>query len=351
MNPPFVNVANIFNGNIDNPAGGTAAQFASNLNALSEWMPTPSTISYNFGVQTNLPASVILDVAYLGNVGRHLQFTRNVNQLPQGMLLNTTANINAVRPYLGYANITLRDLSDTSNYNSLQVSISRRLAKGFSFGASYTFSKTMDKVGGGTPQDSYQPSLDVGLASIHRAQILTANYIYELPFFASGGNRIEHAALAGWQIAGVTSFQSGAPNSVTVPMDIARIGASSSRASVVGNPTLPADQRTSARWFNTAAFVNPAAMTPGRFGNTGRDILIGPGFENWDVSLIKNFVLKEHARLQFRAESFNVFNHPNFTGLNTTVLFDNAGNPTRGFGAVNAAGPGRVLSLGLKLLF
>ena len=92
-------------------------------------------------------------------------------------------------------------------------------------------------------------------------------------------------------------------------------------------------------------------MVQGQFGNTGRNVLIGPGFQMWDMSLMKNFRFSERIGLQFRAESFNTFNHPNFTSINTTVRFDTAGKPTQNFGAVTGAGPGRVLSLGLKLLF
>jgi len=146
-------------------------------------------------------------------------------------------------------------------------------------------------------------------------------------------------------------MQTGAPFTVTAPSDVARIGASSSRASVIGNPVLPRGDRTPARWFATEAFLNPALMTPGVFGNLGRNSLVGPGFQNWDISLLKNFHFTEHRSLQFRAESFNIFNHTNFTGVGTTLRLDAAGNPTGGFGAVNAAGPGRVISLGLKLLF
>jgi hypothetical protein len=92
-------------------------------------------------------------------------------------------------------------------------------------------------------------------------------------------------------------------------------------------------------------------MTSGQFGNSGRNILIGPGFQVWNVSLIKNMPFTEKRFLQFRAESFNTFNHPNFTGINTTVNFNAAGAPTQNFGTVTGAGPGRVLSFGLKLLF
>ena len=354
QNPPFVNVANIFDGNIDNPAGGTTRQFPSDLRAWPDRLPDPSVISWNFGIQQELPSTVIVEANYVANVARHFTFTPNLNQLPVGTRLtapNSTINVNALRPYLGYGNIFLRDDSDNSNYNSLQVSVSRRLRSGLSFGANYTFSKTMDSFGGNTPQDSYHPKQDIGLSSIHRAQILNFNYIYSPPFFAKSGSRLARQVLGGWEISGVTSFQSGAPNNVTAPVDAARIGASSSRATVLSNPVLDRGDRTPARWFKTEAFLNPSLMPAGVFGNGGRNVLIGPGFQNWDVSLLKNFQLRETTRLQFRAESFNVFNHTNFTGINTTVRFDNAGNATGGFGAVNAAGPGRVLSLGLKLLF
>ena len=354
QNPPFVNIANIFDGNIDAPGGGTARTFPTDITAWPEVLPTPQVITYNFGVQHQLPASVIVEVNYVGNVGRHFMYTRNLNQLPVGTRLNAPnsgINVNALRPYRGYGNINLRDDSDNTNYNSLQVSVSRRLRSGLSFGTSYTYSKTMDTVGGGTPQDSYNPKNDTALSAIHRAQILTFNYIYTLPFFTKAANAFARAALGGWQLSGVTTFQSGAPNSVTVPTDIARIGASSSRASVTGNPNLSGGERTPAQWFRTEAFVNPTLMTPGVFGNSGRNILIGPGFQQWDLSLLKNFRIMETRNLQFRAESFNLFNHTNFTAINTTVRFDNNGNATGGFGAVTSSGPGRVLSLGLKLIF
>ena len=153
------------------------------------------------------------------------------------------------------------------------------------------------------------------------------------------------------EISGVTSFQSGGPVNVTAPADSARIGSGSTRATVISNPVIARGERRPARWFDGQAFLNPSLMTPGQFGNGGRNNLLGPGFQNWDISVLKNFPLREQTRLQFRAESFNILNHPNFTSINTTVRFDAAGNPTGGFGAVNGAGPGRVLSLGLKLLF
>ena len=107
------------------------------------------------------------------------------------------------------------------------------------------------------------------------------------------------------------------------------------RSRANGDPKLPRGEHTPARWFRTEAFLNPSLMAPGQFGTGGRNIFIGPGFQNWDISLLRNFQLQEQTRMQFRAESFDIFNHPNFTGINTTVRFDSAGKPTGGFGAVN----------------
>src|SRR5262249_51050206 len=141
------------------------------------------------------------------------------------------------------------------------------------------------------------------------------------------------------------------PSDVTVPSDVAKIGASSTRASVIKNPNLESSQRTLARWFDTEAFLAPAQMVQGRFGTSGRNIVTGPAFSEWDVTISKNFRIHEQTRLQFRAESFNVLNHPSFTAINTTVRFDASGKPTQGFGAVTAAGIGRVLEFGAKLNF
>jgi hypothetical protein len=361
-NPPFLGSANIINGNIDNPAGGVAKLYPSNVAGFSDQLKDPSVMSWNFGVQQQLPGSVIAETNYVGTVANHMQRVINLNQLPAGTLTNPSnrgINVNALRPYLGYGEAYLIDNGDNSNYNALQVSVTRRMRKGLSFGTSYTFSRTLDdsQFGGiislnaGTVQNNYNGRPDYGLSSIHRKNILNFNYVYELPFFSKGGNIIVRKALAGWGVAGITSFQSGAPNSVTVPVDIAGIGVASSRATVIADPNLPRDQRTLSHWFNTAAFLPTSKMTAGEFGNSGRNILIGPGFQVWNISVIKNTTFDEKRSLQFRAESFNTFNHPNFTGVSRTVYFDSSGNPTQNFGAVSGAGPGRVLSFGLKLIF
>jgi hypothetical protein len=357
--PPFQNSASIFNGNIDNPAGGASNAVPPNLALWPLRIKDPSMMTWNFGVQQELPGNIIVDANYVGNVGRHLQRNLNENQLALGTLLgtNSTANPNALRRYLGYANITAFDNGDNSSYNALQVAVNRRVGKGVSFGVSYSFSRTLDTSGGGSngisaPQNSYLANADYGLSDIHRKNVLNFNYIYELPFFARYSNPVVRKALGGWEVAGVTSFQSGAPYSVTVPKDVAGIGVASTRASVNGDPNLASDQRTLTRWFNAAVFLLPAQMTPGQFGNIGRNILIGPGFEEWDLSLIKNFSFaNEKVHFQFRAEAFNILNHANFSSIGTSATFSASGAPSGTFGAVTGAGPGRTLEFGLKFWF
>ncbi len=354
--PPFVNSANVYNGNIDNPAGGAASVFPANLALWPLHLPDPTVLTWNFGVEQQVFENTILGLAYVGTAGRHLFRTIDINQLPLGTLLNPAnagANVNALRPYPGYAEIDGRDNGDNSHYNSLQVKLSRRTRHGLAFGVNYTFSRVLDDTAGsvaqvtvgGSAQNNYNANADYGLSAFQRKNVLNFHYIYELPFFAKSGNLALRNIVGGWEVAGVTTFQSGAPNSVTVAQDIAGIGVGSSRASANGqDPNLPSGQRTVAQWFNTQAFLPVASMVKGQFGNTGRDILIGPGFQVWNISMIKNIAFGEKARLQFRAESYDIFNHPNFAGIGTTVGASNFGN-------VTAAGPGRILSFGLKLMF
>jgi Carboxypeptidase regulatory-like domain/TonB-dependent Receptor Plug Domain/TonB dependent receptor len=352
-NPPFDQSATIFDGNIDSPTGGTQRTFPPNIAGIRSEMPTPRITSFNLGVQRQVLAGTILHVNYVGTLGDNLTRTVNLNQLRAGTRLNppaSTTNVNALRPYPGYGNITITENGDESSYHSLQVSLTRRLQAGIEFGANYTWSKSID-TSSGTPEDPYNIARDYALSSIHRKHNFNSHFIWQLPFFRNGGNLLTHGVLGGWDISGVVVYQSGAPFTVTAPVDAARIGTNSTRATLIGDPRLPADERTPERWFNTAAFLNPALMTPGEFGNSGRNILIGPSFSRVDLSLGKQFGLGPRAKLQLRAESFNVLNMVSFTGLNTTVRFDAAGNPTGGFGQVTSAAPGRVMEFGVRLTY
>ena len=186
---------------------------------------------------------------------------------------------------------------------------------------------------------------------MHRAHNFNGYFIWQIPFLREASNPLVRGALGGWDINGVIVYQSGQPFTVFAPVDSARIGVSSVRATLIGDPNLSSDQRTAAQWFNTAAFLNPSLMTPGEFGNSGRNILIGPSFNRVDLGIAKVFALTGRMKLHIRAEAFNAFNSVSFTNLNTTVRFDAAGNPTGGFGAVTAAAPARVMEFGARLTF
>jgi hypothetical protein len=359
-NPPFTYVSYVYNANIDNISGGTTSQFPSNVGAFVPNAPIQHYESVNLGVQQELPGNVIVDTSYVGNFGRGLSQAININQVVPGTLTNPAnkgINVNALVPYPGYGTILQYQDGDFSNYNGLQISVKRRAAKGVSLGVNYTFSRTLDNTGTvgtsntGTPQNTYDVAADYGLSIIHRKQVLNFNYIYALPFFLKQSNAFLRDVLGGWQVAGVTTYQSGAPNSVTVPVDEAGVGATSSRATLIGDPNLPSGQRTPAHWFNTAAFLPASQMTLGQFGNSGRDILIGPGLGQWDLSLIKNIRIREKAGIELRAEAYNIFNHPNFTAINTTVNFSSSGQPSQNFGAATASNPGRVLQFGMHFVF
>ena len=352
-NPPFDQSATIFDGNIDSPTGGTQRAFPPNIAGIRSEMPTPRVTTFNLGVQHEIVSATILHANYVGTFGKHLTRTVNLNQLRPGTRLNppaSTTNVNALRPYPGYGNILITENADESSYHSLQLSLTRRLQAGLEFGANYTFSKTLDS-SSGSPEDPYDIARDRGLSSIHRAHNMNSYFIWQVPFFRDAGNPVARGVLGGWDVSGVVVYQSGAPFTVTAPVDAARIGTNSTRATVIGDPDLPAGERTPQLWFNTAAFLNPALMTPGQFGNSARNLLIGPSFSRVDLSLSKHFAIGSRAKLQVRAEAFNVLNHTSFTGLNTTVRFDAAGNPTGGFGQVTSAAPGRVMEFGARLTF
>ena len=259
---------------------------------------------------------------------------------------------NFLRPYRGYGSITPYEMTGTSNYNSLQVSVNRRIAEGLQFGASYTFSKTL----GNTGISAYFPARlwNYGALGQDRSQVFVVNYIYALPNVgAKTGFRPAGWVLDNWQVSGITSFVSGAPFTpgftTTDGQDITG-SSEGARIVIAGDPHLDKSQRSFYRNFNTSAFARPAL---GTFGNAGIGILRGPGVNNWDIGVAKRFPLRKEGRfLQFRTEFFNAWNHTQFSSLDTTARFNPAGqqvNPT--FGAYTSARPPRTIELSARVVF
>jgi hypothetical protein len=321
--------------------------------AVQRDLRTPYMQHWNVNVQRQLGRSRVLEVGYVGSKGTKLLTARDINQ-PRP----SPASPNP-RPNPLFDDIDLIESRANSNYHALQARLQQRLSAGLSLLASYTYAKSIDDASNfftsagdpNFPQDSNNVRAERGRSNFDVRQRLSVSYTYELPFgrgraFANEGGFLS-ALLSGWQTNGVVTLQTGRPFTVALlpDIDISNTGRSNlgfganDRPNVAGDPNLVS--RTPDRWFNTAAFLFPAF---GTFGNSGRNTLDGPGYQNFNASLIKNTALTESLRLQLRAEAFNLFNRPNFN------LPDNfLGSPT--FGRILSAQSPRHLQFGVKLLF
>jgi hypothetical protein len=320
--------------------------------------------NYSLSIQRDIGFKTVIDVGYAGTIARHLQWQVDQNAIPIGAdfrpanLDPTTGKVlpNAfLRPITTYGSILVASFGSSSNYNSLQVSARRRLSRNVQFGAAWTWSKAMDynDADTDTVESLVNPrSYYYGMASFDRTHTFSLSYIYDLPR-SPWRNSVAMGFLDRWQISGITQFQSGQPLGVsmttTAGLDITGTASLVPRPDVVGNPVLPKDKRTFAQFFDTSVLRLPAA---GTLGNSAPAIIRGPGLNNWDLSLIKNIAIRERLRFQFRASAFNVFNHTQFSGLNTTANFTAQGQQTNAkLGTLTAARDPRQLQLGLRLVF
>ncbi len=362
--PPLVQSVQITNPSFDNPASGTAGARLGPVNLTATGTPTfkvPSYQAFNFSVEQQILTNTVLQVAYVGTLGRHLLGDLDANQVPLDLrVANPTVNVNALRPYLGYAAITERAPLYISNYNSLQAGLNRRVSNGLTLGIAYTWSKNLannpsDR--GTAVADSYNAGLDYGPPTINTPQVFVANYVYNLPFFKDQKGFIGHV-LGGWELSGITTLNSGQSQTIrqnndpfnaadwpagTAGVFPGGIGIDPStvppRADLTGQSLTGLGNRL--EWFNTGAFTDAV----GHFGTAGRGVVLSPGIENWDMAGIRNFKFGERVSLQFRGEFFNTFNHVNFTTLGVNV------DTPSTFGKLTNTHNPRTVQLGLKLYF
>ncbi len=362
--PPLVQQVQISNPSFDNPATGSVGTGLGPVNVTATGTPVfkvPSYQNFNFSVEQQVASNTVFQIAYVGTLGRHLLGDVDINQVPLSLrTANPAVDANAIRPYPGYAEITTRAPLFSSNYNSLQVSLNRRVSNGLTLGISYTWSKNLannpaDR--GSGIYNTYDYGLDYGPPSINTPHVFVANYVYDLPFFKDQRGVIGHI-LGGWEISGITRLQSGSSVTMTQSNDPfssddfpgspgtfpGGIGIDPAPSVAPRPDTVPGASLSGAgdrlQWFNTAAFTDAI----GHFGNAGRGLVLGPGLENWDLAGIRNFKIGERVSLQFRGEFFNAFNHVNFTNLSTNVDSSN-------FGKLLGAHNPRTIQLGLKLYF
>ncbi|MFN7918976.1 MAG: TonB-dependent receptor [Bryobacteraceae bacterium] len=303
---------------------------------------------FNLGLQQEV-FGVLVKASMVGNLGRRLGTTIDLNQpLPGPGAVNNRRPFFGIRPAI--AGITYAVSDGLSSYVSGQLEVIKRMASGTNIMFGYTLGHAIDDVGTefgggtGTPQDIRNRRADRGNAAYDIRHRATLSVTHRLPFGKGQKFNVTGPAdwiVGGWQLNGIVIMQTGLP--FTVGHAGANTGgAGGSRPDFLRDPALPSDQRTLQRWFDPAAFLTPAIYT---FGNVGRNTLYGPGRWNVDASLFKDFRIREPLVLQFRAEAFNLFNHPQFGQPNATIGTSSAGTIT------STVGNPRQLQLALRLQF
>ncbi|MBS1821856.1 MAG: TonB-dependent receptor [Acidobacteria bacterium] len=371
-NPPYVQSPNIPNTSFDNPAAGTAKLNTNPivLHNTATKFSTPYTQQFSLDLQQQLNPTLVLDIGYFGVLGRHLLGIVDLNEVPVGAYLaaglgspvagdsvlriNTgnSPTLNQIRPYKGYNALNTLEPWFNSNYNSLQVAVQKRFSGKSQVDVNYTWSRALtnnQSDRSSAPQNTYDIAAEYGRAALDRNQILTADFIYELPFLLHQPGLVGRV-VGGWEVSGIVSMNSGLPLTATIgngidPGGLGILGSSAAgpRPDQIADPNSGPGRHTLLHWFNTAAFA-PVPSGVVRPGNAHRGTVNGPGFQRWDLSLFKNFKVWENSSFQFRAETFNTFNHTNFDAVSTST--------TSGvYGQVTATRDPRIMQLGLKFNF
>ena len=331
----------------------TAPVFPASLTTLAySDFKVPTTMEWNFQIQQELAKNTVLSVGYVGTSSYHMADYREINAVPlsdpnRSLIAGGQYSPNLDRPYLGYSNIRLLEDATGANYNSLQVGVRVEAGHGLTLQGAYTWSKSLDYTSGddaGNLSNPFDRRFNYGSSDLNRKHVAVISYIYELPFYRNAQNRLLKNVVGGWEISGISTFETGLPLTPTLGNDNLGIGGNATaRPNVVTSVQYP---KTVDAWFNTIAFTAPVF---GSFGDSSRGLLTGPGRENWNISLFKTFagipfINKEGANVQFRAETFNTFNHTQFNGVTTNF---NDGN----FGRVNSVFDPRIIQLALKFNF
>ncbi len=319
--------------------------------AVSQNFRTPYVQNFNLNIQRELSKSTILQVGYVGNLGRKLPVLLDINQ-------PVVTNGVAVRPYAtAYPQLGTIDEAESvanSEYNSLQVSLRQRLWKGLSATGNYTWGHAIDDtsaVRNTVPTDSYDLTFQRGSSTFDVRQVFTSFISYDVPQL---GTRLPRLT-KGWQLNSLLTFSTGQPINILAGTNVSGTGENQDRVNVVGDPfaNVPVLTNTTAvQYFNPAAFAKPAA---GTFGNIGRDALYGPGFGSVDFSVFKKTRITERISAEFRVEIFNLFNRTNWANPNVTFSSSSFGQLTSTFSNGSAPGLGvgepRNTQLALKILW
>jgi Carboxypeptidase regulatory-like domain len=297
---------------------------------------------YNLSVQTQLARNLSLDVAFVGNHSSHTQLISVPDNVPDP----GPGSVQNRRPFPQWGQFNLGLTNGIGNYDALQVKLERRFTSGLQFLAAYTYNKCMDLGSNqNTPVTFGMLYQNYGPCDYDLPQNLAVSSVYELPFgngrrYLNNVHPVVNGILGGWEVAGILTSRSGLPFTPVISGDRANTGVGGQRPNRVADGT--ADDPTVSRWFNVDAFATPAQYT---YGNSGRNILRADNLVRVDFTLKKNFVFTETKRREFRAEAFNIANHPTFSAPNATIGTAAAGTVTS---TLNA---NRTLQMALKFYF
>ncbi len=352
-NTPFQPSSTVQLGRVDAPGGAGANNFPLNYSSQAFNYPSPEAYNWNLTVEQELPLGV-LTMSYAGRKGIHLENILNANQLQPGTVqANPGINQDALRPYKGFSNINQATNSGASNYHSLQLNLRRRLTKGLLYGVAYTWSRAFDfgSSNGTNLPNAFDKNIFYGRSDFDRTHVFLANFVYNIDQFNHSDHFINRAVLGHWQFSGTLQAQTGAPLSVTTTIDVAGVGPGS------GNQLVPTTKRVSTykgfagqsgtnQWFDSSAFITSNAVLQsqyaGKFAGRGtRNQITGPGFQSYNAALNKSWVLipgHESTQLTFRAEAFNLLNHPTPDNPDLTYTSATFGRSTTKGGANGSGG-------------
>jgi hypothetical protein len=319
------------------------------VTSIDARLHSPVFDEWNLNIQRELPGKILLETAYVGSKGTHLQVLVDRNQIrTPGPTFNQTA-----RPFPTFGPFTSIEDHGNSTYHSVQVKAEKHLSNGLFFLSAFTYGKSINDqpeicCNSPWPQNSYNLKSEKGLSDFDNRRHWVTSFDYELPIGHGkrflNGSRILDQAFGGWHFGGIISLRSGFPFTPTIGSDLSNTSSQGlARANRSGNGNLSPGQRTVLRWFDVSQFAFPAG---GTFGNAGKNILDGPGAKSADLSLRKMFTVTERIHVDFRAEFFNAFNHAVFSQP------DNSLADTGATGTITSTViPQRQIQFGLKILF
>jgi hypothetical protein len=392
---PFANTPQATKVYLSNPhtswvTGDTAALpfYAQGLTSLAQDYRAPAAAQFSLGVQREIAPSVVGVAQYVGNLAWHQNIDRQINNysLNTPLQVNTdqslgcgyqyysranigdphnlsktnmnvvptgapcgVSNPNQLRNFPGYGGITQQENTTNGGYNGLQFGLRSAGYHGLSGEFDYTYSHEIDITSTDLSgvSNPYNLKQDKGSGTYDRRNIFSANYVYKLPLFAKSQGLV-HSLLGGWEVAGTFVDESGTPFTpgLTLSYDPVGLGGGYTvRPDVTGKVTY---SKSRTNWFNSSQFSTPVAAWAGAinqgFGDAGKDAIVGPGRVNFDTSVYKSFAITEHDSFQFRAESFNTFNHAEFNGVDTGIGDGNTGR-------LNSVYDPRTLEIAGKLIF